>query len=115
MIIITLALIFYTVGIWSARITKRLKWWHVILFWLGLICDTWGTTMMLGLAGGLTFDIHGLSGLIAILLMLANAIWATLVMVRKDEAMVRTFLKFSVIVWVIWLVPYLSPMFFALG
>jgi uncharacterized repeat protein (TIGR03987 family) len=115
MIIITLALVFYTVGIWGAKLGKRLKLWHVILFWLGLVCDTWGTSMMLGMAGGLTFDVHGLTGVIAILLMAANAIWATVVIVRKDEGMERTFLRFSIWVWVIWLVPYLSPMFFQLG
>ena len=114
MIIITLALVFYTVGIWSARITRTLKVWHVILFWLGLTCDTWGTVGMLGMAGGLTFDVHGVTGVVAILLMLVNATWATVVLVRKDEQLLRTFHKFSVWVWVIWLIPYLSPMFFAL-
>jgi uncharacterized repeat protein (TIGR03987 family) len=114
MIIITLALLFYTIGIWSARITRQLKWWHVAFFWLGLICDTWGTVLMLGMAGGLSFDLHGLTGLIAILLMLANAIWATVVLLRRDERGIRTFHRFSVWVWAIWLIPYLSPMFFAL-
>jgi len=114
-IIITLALAFYTIGIWSARLTRTLKWWHVALFWLGLACDTWGTVRMMDLAGGFTFDVHGLSGVIAILLMLVNAIWATVALVRKDERWLRGFHKFSIWVWVIWLVPYLSPMFLALG
>ena len=115
MIVITLALVFYTVGVWGARIARRLRWWHVVLFWLGLVCDTWGTTMMLGLAGGLSFDVHGVTGLLAIILMLVNAVWATVVLLRRDERWIHSFHRSSVWVWVIWLVPYLSPTFLAIG
>ena len=110
MIIISLALVFYSIGVWSERFTGVLKAWHLVFFWLGLICDTWGTGMMLDMAEGLTFDFHGVTGLIAILLMLIHAIWATIVLIRKDERAIYTFHRFSVFVWVIWLIPYLSPM-----
>jgi len=114
-IIITLALVFYTIGVWSERIAGRLKPWHLAFFWLGLLCDTWGTGMMFEYAGGLTFDVHGLTGLLAIVLMFIHAVWATIVLVRKDEHWIKNFHKFSVVVWLIWLIPYFSPMFFAMG
>jgi uncharacterized repeat protein (TIGR03987 family) len=114
-IIITLALLFYSIGVWSERFAGQLKPWHLAFFWTGLVFDTWGTGMMMDMAGGLSFDIHGLTGLIAILLMLIHALWATVVLVRKDEKMIRNFHKFSVMVWVIWLVPYFSPMFIAMS
>jgi uncharacterized repeat protein (TIGR03987 family) len=110
MIIITLALIFYTIGVWSERLAGVLKPWHLVFFVLGLICDTWGTGLMLEMAGGLTFDLHGISGLTAIILMLVHALWATLVLVRKDEKKLHNFHKFSLLVWIIWLIPYFSPM-----
>jgi uncharacterized repeat protein (TIGR03987 family) len=109
-VIITLALVFYSIGVWSERIQGRLRPWHLIFFWLGLICDTWGTGLMLEMAGGLTFDIHGITGVVAILLMLIHAIWATAALIRKDEKVLTNFHKFSVIVWFIWLIPYFSPM-----
>ena len=114
-IIISLALLFYSIGVWAERFQKRLKIWHTIFFWLGLIFDTWGTGLMLEFAGGLTFDIHGISGLLAIILMLVHAVWATIVLVKKDEKMIINFHKFSVFVWLIWLIPYLSPMFFQMA
>ena len=114
-IIITLALIFYSIGVWSERIAGRLKPWHLAFFWLGLICDTWGTGLMMEMSGGLTFDLHGTTGLIAIILMLIHAVWASIVLIRKDERWIRNFHRFSVAVWVIWLIPYFSPMFFAIG
>ena len=114
-IIITLALVFYSIGVWGERISGSLKIWHLVFFWLGFICDTLGTGMMFEMAGGMTFDVHGLTGLLAIVLMLVHAIWATIVLVRKDERWINNFHKFSVVVWLIWLVPYLSPMIIGLG
>jgi uncharacterized repeat protein (TIGR03987 family) len=114
-IIITAALVFYSIGVWAERIQGRLKWWHLVFFVLGLICDTWGTGLMLEMAGGLTFDIHGVTGVIAIVLMFIHALWAFIVLLRKDENAIQNFHKFSVAVWVIWLIPYFSPMFFSLG
>ena len=109
-IVINLALLFYSIGVWSERLSGRLKVWHTVFFWLGIICDTWGTGLMFEIVGGLTFDIHGLSGVLAIVLMFIHAIWATVVLVKKDEKMIANFHKFSVTVWFIWLIPYFSPM-----
>jgi len=114
-IIITLALVFYSIGVWSERIAGRLKPWHLVFFILGLICDTWGTGLMLDYAQGLTFDLHGVSGVIAIVLMFIHAVWAAVVLLRKDENMIMNFHKFSVVVWLIWLIPYFSPMIFGMA
>jgi uncharacterized repeat protein (TIGR03987 family) len=109
-IVINLALIFYSIGVWSERFSGRLKIWHTVFFWLGIICDTWGTSLMFEMVGGLTFDVHGLSGMLAIILMFIHAIWATVVLIKKDEKMIANFHKFSIAVWLIWLIPYFSPM-----
>jgi uncharacterized repeat protein (TIGR03987 family) len=113
-IVITLALVFYSIGVWSERISGKLKPWHLAFFWLGFVFDTWGTGMMIEMAGGLTADLHGVTGLVAIILMLIHALWATLVIIRKDEQWIYKFHRFSVVVWGIWLVPYFSPMIFGM-
>ncbi len=110
-ILITLALVFYTIGVWSERFAGRLKGWHLIFFWGGLVFDTAGTGMMMESAGGLTFDIHGVTGVLAILLMLVHAAWASIVLIRKDEKAIANFHRFSVLVWIIWLVPYFTGFF----
>jgi uncharacterized repeat protein (TIGR03987 family) len=115
MIIITSALVFYSIGVWSERFAGRLKPWHLAFFWLGLVFDTWGTGLMFERAGGMVFDVHGISGLLAIILMLLHAVWATIVLLRRDERWITSFHTFSVAVWIIWLIPYFSPMFFQLG
>ena len=109
-IAINLALVFYSIGVWAERFQGRLKVWHTVFFWLGLVFDTWGTGMMFDYVGGMEYDIHGVSGVLAIVLMFIHAIWATIVLLRKDERMIMNFHKFSIFVWLVWLIPYSSPM-----
>lgn len=114
-VFINLALLFYTVGVWGEKIQGRLKTWHLVLFFFGLFCDTTGTLIMERIAktstasmSASTFNFHGLTGVIAILLMLVHAIWATVVLVKKDENAIAKFHKLSIFVWIIWLVPFFS-------
>jgi uncharacterized repeat protein (TIGR03987 family) len=100
------AFAFYTVGVWAERISGLLKWWHAITFWCGLVCDTIGTGAMGVIAGGMfKSTIHGVTGMAAILLMLFHAIWATIVLRRRDEKLIVSFHKFSIFVWIVWLIP----------
>ena len=114
-ILMVLALICYSIGVWSERIAGRLKAWHVVFFWLGLIFDTTGTGMMMGMAGALALDVHSLTGVAAIVLMIIHAVWATIVRVRKDEPAILNFHKFSVVVWAIWLIPFFTGVFLPMG
>lgn len=114
---ITLALAFYTAGVWSERKSNTLKKWHVITFWIGLVFDTTGTlTMKKIVKTGNTaissnkLALHGITGELAIVLMLLHALWATWVLYKKDENKKVIFHKFSITVWVIWLIPYIIGM-----
>jgi len=110
--LITLALVFYSLGVWSERIAKYLKPWHVVAFWIGFTFDVSGTYAMHLIAKG-PFDIlepHTLTGQIALWLMLIHAIWATRVILKQDEALKVKFHKFSIVVWFIWLLPYFGGM-----
>ena len=112
-IFINIACLLYTIGVWTERIQRRLKWWHTIFFWSGLISDVTGTTAMGFLAGSmLRFTFHGITGNTAILLMLFHAIWATVVLVRKEEKLILRFHRFSIFVWTIWLIPMVSGAIF---
>jgi uncharacterized repeat protein (TIGR03987 family) len=112
-IFITLALAFYTIGVWSEKIQGTLKLWHLGLFLLGLVCDTTGTLLMESIASNSVQvtsgpNLHGITGVIAIALMLIHAIWAAIVLLKKNEDMMSKFHKFSIVVWIIWLIPFIS-------
>ena len=106
------ALSFYSTGVWAERIAARLKPWHLVMFWLGWAFDTTGTGRMERLAGGLRLTFHGVTGAVALVMMLAHAAWATIVLVRRDERAILTFHRISIVVWTVWLVPFLSGALF---
>jgi uncharacterized repeat protein (TIGR03987 family) len=109
LVFINLALVLYTIGVWSERIQHRLKWWHLFFFWAGLSADTIGTMAMSVLSGSLfEASFHGITGNTAIALMLAHAVWATVVLVKKNETMILKFHRFSIFVWIIWLIPMVT-------
>ena len=112
-VLITLALVFYSLGVWSERIARYLKPWHVLAFWTGFLFDVSGTWVMHRMAEG-PFDLresHTLTGQIALWLMLAHAIWAAWVSRRGSEEARRGFHKYSLVVWGIWLIPYFGGMY----
>ena len=112
-VLITLALAFYSLGVWSERIARYLKPWHVVAFWTGFVFDASGTWVMHRMAQG-PFDpteSHTLTGQIALWLMLAHAIWATRVARKGSEEARVGFHRYSLLVWLIWLVPYFGGMY----
>lgn len=118
MILITLALVFYTIGVWSERIQGKLKWWQVGAFALGFAADTSGTLLMSaiarsdgpsGLEGSpILAQLMAVSGVVALVLMGLHLAWAVVVMIRNKPAERKSFHKFSLVVWTIWLVPYFT-------
>ena len=116
---ITLALVFYTIGVWAERLQKVLKWWHVVFFGLGLAADATGTYLMTQIAGerrsaavaASPLDtVMAWTGTIALLLMAVHLVWAVIVLIRGRENEKHTFHRFSIVVWAIWLVPYFAGM-----
>ncbi len=115
-ITITLALLFYSIGVWAEKLSNQLKLWHVAVFWIGLVCDTTGTTLMSVIAKkGAENIFHAITGIIAIALMLIHAVWATIVLATKKEKAQVEFHKFSIVVWFIWLIPYFSGVLVGIG
>lgn len=106
--VISSALLFYTIGVWGERIQKKLKFWHLVCFLLGLIADAAGTGLMETIARmtHLHDEIHAVTGIIAILLMFVHAMWAIWTYVKGSPEAKRHFNRFSIVVWCIWLIPY---------
>lgn len=116
-ILITLALVFYSIGIWAERIKKYLLKWHLIFFWIGFLFDLSGTYSMHLMAKDKFnfFEPHTLTGQIAIWLMLIHAIWATIVIVNNQETAKVKFHRYSLLVWLIWLIPYFGGMYLGMS
>ena len=112
-LLITLALIFYSIGVWSERFVKYLKPWHVVAFWVGFAFDISGTIAMRQLAKGPfnILDLHTLTGQVALWLMLVHAAWASRVVYKGSEQARQGFHSYSIFVGRVWLIPYFGGMF----
>ena len=119
-VLITLALVFYTMGVWAERRHGTLTWLHVVFFALGLTFDVSGTWVMgriaatqgLQTAGtaGVLNQIMAVTGALALAIMAIHLVWAIAVVIRDRANERAAFHKFSVAVWAFWLIPYFTGM-----
>jgi uncharacterized repeat protein (TIGR03987 family) len=115
-VLITLALVFYSLGVWAEHVARYLKGWHVAAFWSGFFFDTSGTVAMELIHPGFDWaSVHTITGQIALWLMFGHAIWATRVVRKGSEGARRRFHRFSLAVWGIWLIPYIGGMFMGMA
>ncbi|WP_141015179.1 HsmA family protein [Nocardioides sambongensis] len=113
-VVITLALVFYTIGVWAERLQGTLKRWHAAAFAVGLLCDATGTYLMSRIADESDGPASGFdtimiwTGGLAIALMAIHLVWAVVVLVRDRDTEKASFHRLSLVVWSIWLVPYVT-------
>lgn len=113
----TTALVSYTIGVWGKKRAGTIKPVHLAAFWFGLVCDTAGTEMMRRIAesGGTSGGpgLHAILGALALVLMAIHAVWATVTYLKQNPATLRTFHRFSLSVWGLWLLPYMGGLILA--
>ncbi len=103
----TLALVFYSIAIWSDRIAKQLKRWHVIVFFLGVVADIVGVWITIKVVGAIVFTPHAILGFIAVILIILHFLWVLFVFLRNKPRS-QYFHQFGLVVWTIWILSYLS-------
>ncbi len=113
-IFFTLALLFYSIGIWSDFIHKQLKPWHIKMFALGVFTDSLGTLFMYLHVGHLIFNAHSISGFIGLFLMIFHFCWGLYVIKNKQIDVQKVFHHFSILVWLFWLISYISGVYIGL-
>lgn len=119
-VLITAALVFYTLGVWTERRHGVLQWRHAALFALGLLFDVSGTAVMGRIAAqnavagaapaGILTQIMQVTGALALVVMAVHLAWAVVVLIRDRAEEKEKFHAFSVGVWALWLVPYFTGM-----
>ncbi|MFC3860524.1 HsmA family protein [Deinococcus antarcticus] len=110
----TTAFISYSIGVFGEKRAGTIKPVHLVAFWFGLICDTAGTEVMRriaavsGLSGGMTF--HAALGAVALVLMAIHASWATVTYFKANPITLKSFHRYSLGVWRLWMIPYVTGM-----
>jgi len=108
-IFLTIAWICYSIGI-IVESSGILKPWHVKLFWLGLLFELTGATLMFILGKGEVYPIHMIVGAIALALIIFHNILASIIIKTGNIMLLRCFPKFSLTVYLIWLIAFITGM-----
>jgi len=116
LILFTFALLVYSIATWAGVLSGSLKKWHLILFWIGFVADVSGTVTIGSVYGGFVMNTHSYLGAIALIVVLAQNIAATKILLDKNEKWITRFpKKVSLPVWVIWMVSYIAGLILSGG
>jgi uncharacterized repeat protein (TIGR03987 family) len=105
-VLITLALILYTIGVWISHRGGRLTATGVVIFWVAVVCDALATRFMGLRTEQIRWDLHTISGYAALALMAGLTLWGSVALLQKREAWLTRFPRIAVPVWVIWAISY---------
>jgi len=107
-IFIVIALILYSLAIWSEQIKGVLKPWMIKTFGSAFSCDLAGTSLMFWRAP-VKFEmaLHSLCGYGALVIMGLHLVWALWAWQHPGRAS-RYFHRFSIVAWIVWLAAFIS-------
>ena len=107
-ILFTLAMVLYTTSVWGERLQRQLKTWHLAFFTLGVFTDVIATWLTIKFVGSIVFTPHAIFGFTSLFLMALHLVWAIVVYVRDKEAGNKQFHRFSLSVWSLWMISYVT-------
>lgn len=107
-ILFTVALVLYTISVWSERFQRHLKTWHLVVFGLGIVADVAATWLTIEFVGAVVFTPHAIFGFTSLFLMALHFIWAVAVYAGDRKAGMSQFHRFSLLVWSVWMLSYIT-------
>lgn len=107
-ILFTFALVLYSISVWSERLQGHLKIWHLIVFGAGVFTDALATLLTIKAVGTIVFTLHAVFGFVSLFLMALHFGWAVIAFARNRKAGMQQFHRFSLFVWSIWLLSYIT-------
>jgi uncharacterized repeat protein (TIGR03987 family) len=110
-VLITLALVLYSVAVWMNWRARRLTVAMAAIFWVAIVCDATATRLMGLRAETIRWDLHTISGYLALLLMIALAAWGSAGLVTRREQWLTRFHRYAVPIWVIWVISYATGVY----
>ena len=110
MLIMTLTLLGYTLGVqYESRVDTK-KPLHLVLLWASFCLNVIGfglLTKMIVDAEGFAPWLCRFSGIIALVILMLHSIWGTAVLVLKEEKSTRIYHRDGKLLWKIWIVPFI--------
>lgn len=114
-ILFTVAFVLYTISVWSERLQSQLKTWHLVVFGIGVFSDAVATWLTIEFVGAVVFTPHAIFGFVSLLLMALHFTWAVVVYAGDRKAGRSQFHRFSLLVWSVWMLSYITGFFSGLN
>ena len=116
-ILVTLALVAYSIGVITEQRKKTISWKTLIFLSIGLSLDMAGTVCMVIGSSNTMFTFHGFIGYSALLAMLIDtALMWKIKKQRGIEGQVPLIIhRYSMLVYAWWVLVYVSGFFMAMG
>ena len=109
MLIMTLTLLGYTLGVQFEKRVDNKKPLHLVLLWASFCMNAVGFGMLTRTYEGTTglgVSLCRIMGILALIVLMIHSIWGTAVQVLKEEKSMRIYHRDSTLLWKIWLLPF---------
>ena len=110
-VLITLALVLYSTAVWRNWRARHLSAGILGIFWVAVACDALATKLMGARVETIRWDLHTITGYLALALMATLAAWGTLALVAHREAWLARFHRVALPLWFVWVGSYLSGVY----
>jgi uncharacterized repeat protein (TIGR03987 family) len=109
--LITLALILYSTAVWLNWRSRRLTFTYIAIFWVAVACDALATRFMGLRVETIRWDLHTISGYLALALMAALTLWGTVALLQKRDDRLARFHTVAIPIWIIWAGSYITGVY----
>ena len=107
-VLITLALVLYSAAVWMNWRSRRLSAGCLAIFWIAVACDALATKFMGARVETIRWDLHTITGYLALGLMAMLAAWGTVALLAHREAWLARFHRVALPLWCVWVVSYMT-------
>lgn len=109
--LITLALILYSTAVWLNWRSRRLTFTYIAIFWCAVASDALATRFMGARVETIRWDLHTISGYLALALMAALTLWGTVALIQKRDDWLARFHKLAIPIWIVWVGSYITGVY----
>ena len=103
-----IALILYSIVIWTHKINKELLYWMIVVFGFAFFLDAFATVIVCANArDGWAWNFHTITGLISLVIMGLHFVWAVGAYSGVGK-LGHYFNKYSIYAWILWLAAFIS-------
>lgn len=113
-ILITLTLVFYTLGAWGARLNNNIYIRHIVFNCLAFLSYCVGCIIVMGYMQHPSLNLQAITAIISCLILLFHTIYCIICFLKDDNQLIQKYNSCSIRSWVVWLIPYTASLIFGL-